>query len=232
LPDKSSIEGVGANFTAEAMLATRLRTRHALRSIASRVDVGMSERDARAMARSTLEEMGLRRGWHPTLVRFGPNTVRTFLDRRGGNVVLRRDDIFFIDIGPVYGEVEGDAGETFTTGRNSEYLRAAHDVLAVWNEVRDAWFEQRLNGRELYAFAEQSCAQRGWKLNLELTGHRISDYPHKAHFKGPMSTVEIVPSPDLWVLEIGLAHPDRTFGAFYEDTLLEDQSFEGMSPTT
>ena len=43
----------------------------------------MSENDARAMARDTLEEMGLRRGWHPTLVRFGPNTVRQFLDRDG-----------------------------------------------------------------------------------------------------------------------------------------------------
>jgi len=27
------------------------------------------------------------------------------------------------------------------------------------------------------------------------------------------------------VLEIAIVHPDRPFGAFYEDLLLEDQSF-------
>jgi hypothetical protein len=31
--------------------------------------------------------------------------------------------------------------------------------------------------------------------------------------------------PDRWVLEIAIIHPDRPFGAFYEDPLLEDQSF-------
>jgi hypothetical protein len=39
-----------------------------------------------------------------------------------------------------------------------------------------------------------------------------------------MAEVDIVPSPDLWVLEILIAHPAGTFGAFYEDTLLVDQS--------
>jgi methionyl aminopeptidase len=228
---ESPIEGVGVNYSVHAMLDTRLRTRRALRSVAARVEVGMSEHDARSMARDTLEEMGLRRGWHPTLVRFGPNTLRQFLDRDGGDVVLRSDDIFFVDIGPVYNDVEGDAGETFTTGHNPEHLRAASDVFEVWNEVRDAWFYEHRSGRDLYAFAERACRDRDWRLNLDLTGHRISDYPHKAHFNGPMSKVDIVPSPDLWVLEIGLAHPDRSFGAFYEDTLLEDQSFDDASPT-
>jgi len=190
----------------------------------------MSEHDARALARDILEEMGLRRGWHPILVRFGPNTMLQFLDREGGDVTLGADDIFFVDIGPVYNGVEGDAGETFTTGHNPEHLRAASDVLAVWNEVRDAWFYEQRSGRDLYAFAERACRTRNWRLNLDLTGHRISDYPHKAHFNGAMSTVDIVPSPDLWVLEIGLAHPDGTFGAFYEDTLLEDQSFDELWP--
>ena len=100
-----------------------------------------------------------------------------------------------------------------------------------WIRPRDAWFYESLTGRDLYAFAARACREREWSLNLELNGHRISDYPHKAHFRGPMSNVDIVPSPDLWVLEIGLAHPERTFGAFYEDTLLEDQSFTDTPAT-
>jgi Xaa-Pro aminopeptidase len=207
------------------MLDVRRRTRYAVHAIADKIEVGMREDDARAMARDTLDELGLRRGWHPTLVRFGPNTIRQFLDRDGGEVELESDDIFFVDIGPIFDNVEGDAGETFVTGHNPDYVRAANDVHDIWNDVRDAWFTDRLTGRDLYEFAERSCDERGWQLNLELTGHRISDFPHKAHFSGPMSSVDIVPAPDLWVLEIGLAHPTRTFGAFYEDTLLDDQSF-------
>jgi hypothetical protein len=40
-----------------------------------------------------------------------------------------------------------------------------------------------------------------------------------------MADVEIVPAADLWVLEIAMVHPDGSFGAFYEDMLLLDQSY-------
>jgi methionyl aminopeptidase len=40
-----------------------------------------------------------------------------------------------------------------------------------------------------------------------------------------LAEVEFRPNPNLWVLEIAIAHPERKFGAFYEDLLLEDQSF-------
>ena len=48
---------------------------------------------------------------------------------------------------------------------------------------------------------------------------------HSAHYDGPLAEVEFRPNPNLWVLEIAIAHPERKFGAFYEDLLLEDQSF-------
>ena len=60
---------------------------------------------------------------------------------------------------------------------------------------------------------------------MDLSGHRLSDYPHSAHYDGPLAEVTFKPSPNLWVLEIAIASPDKTFGAFYEDLLLEDQSF-------
>jgi Xaa-Pro aminopeptidase len=222
----STIEGVGPAFSTEKMLETRRRTRQALHAIADNVHPGMSEHDARAMAHATLSELGLRRGWHPIIVRFGPNTLRQFLDTGGGEVVLNEHDIFFVDIGPIHDEIEGDAGETFTVGDDLERVRAAHDVRAIWDEVRNAWFDHKLTGQALYALAQDRCARRGWRLNLELSGHRLSDYPHKVHYSGPLNEVDIVPGPDLWMLEIAIAHPDDTFGAFYEDLLLEDQSFD------
>ncbi|HTW98669.1 MAG TPA: M24 family metallopeptidase [Acidimicrobiales bacterium] len=221
----AAVEGVGADYSLEAMLQMRVLTWQALHAIAGQVEVGMSETAAKAMARRTLAERGMGRGWHPVIVRLGPNTARAdFLERSETEIVLQPEDVYFVDIGPIYGAVEGDAGMTFAVGEDPEHRRICEDVRAVWNEVRDIWHGQHLSGSALYRHAEQASAARGWKLNPDLAGHRLSDFPHKAHYRGTMAAVDVVPSPDLWVLEIAIVDPRGRFGAFYEDMLLEDQT--------
>jgi Xaa-Pro aminopeptidase len=220
----SGLEGVGASFSIDKMLHTRRLTVDAVHAIAGSVEPGMTERASRATALGILSSMGLRRGWHPALVRFGENTTKDFLDRSNLDITLGENDIFFVDIGPIFGDTEGDAGDTFVVGTNPEHHRIKRDVREIWNLTRADWFTLGLTGRNLYNAALGYSVERGWKLNFELTGHRLSDYPHKAHYGGSMAEVDIVPSPDLWVLEIHIAHPDGKFGAFYEDTLLVDQS--------
>ena len=119
----------------------------------------------------------------------------------------------------------GDAGDTFVFGDNPDHHRAKSDVRTIWDDVRRVWFDEGITGQELYRYAEKAATDRGWKLNLDLSGHRLSDYPHSAHYDGPLADVGFRPHPNLWVLEIAIAHPDGGFGAFYEDLLLEDQSF-------
>jgi methionyl aminopeptidase len=185
----------------------------------------MVEEDARAMARDLLAEQGMAKGWHHILVRFGPNTTKDFLEPSEKGVVLGSDDIFFVDIGPVYGGLEGDGGDTFVFGNDRDHHRAKTDVKKIWNDVRDRWFEDGLTGRALYDHAERTAAARGWRLNRDLSGHRLSEFPHSVHYDGAMATVDFSPAPMLWVLEIAIIHPERKFGAFYEDLLLVDQSF-------
>jgi hypothetical protein len=45
--------------------------------------------------------MGMRKGWHRVIVRFGPNTTRDFMADSEPGVVLGERDIFFLDIGPL-----------------------------------------------------------------------------------------------------------------------------------
>jgi methionyl aminopeptidase len=220
----SNLEGVGATFSTDKMLHTRQLTIDAVQLIGEGVRPGMTERESRTMALGILSAAGLRRGWHPALVRFGVNTTMDFLDRSNLDIALGENDVYFVDIGPIVGDTEGDAGDTFVVGDNPEHHRIRRDVHEIWNLVRADWFEHSMTGRDLYRAAARYSAERDWKLNFELTGHRLSDYPHKAHFSGTMADVDIVPSPDLWVLEIHIAHPDGTFGAFYEDMLLVDQA--------
>lgn len=221
----TDIEATGAAFSVERFLDMRTRTRRAVDDIAARVEIGMIEEDARAMARSLLAERDMRRGWHHVVIRVGPNTTKSFHEQSQKGVALAPDDIFFVDIGPIHDGMEGDAGDTFVVGEDPEHHRARTDVRAIWGETRRAWFERQLTGRALYDFAREEARARGWVLNLDLSGHRLSDYPHSAAFKGELAEVDIVPKAGLWVLEIAIAAPDGRFGAFYEDLLLEDQSF-------
>lgn len=221
----SDLESTGAAYSVAQLMDVRTRTRKAVGSIAAQVEVGMVEEDAKAMARDTLSGLGMRRGWHHIIVRFGPNTTKDFMERSEPGVVLGTDDIFFVDIGPVYDGCEGDAGDTFVVGDDPEHHRAKADVRTIWDLVRDQWWTEGTTGHELYDFAIETTKQHGWRLNLDLSGHRLSDYPHSAHYDGSLADVEFRPNPNLWVLEIAIVHPDRPFGAFYEDLLLEDQSF-------
>ncbi|HEX3794699.1 MAG TPA: M24 family metallopeptidase [Acidimicrobiales bacterium] len=221
----AELEGTGEKFSLEKLMDVRARTRKAVHLIADQVKPGMSEDEAKALARATLSELGMRRGWHHIIVRCGPNTTKDFMEKSEPGVVLAEDDIFFVDIGPIYGDTEGDAGDTFVFGANSEHLRAKSEVRQIWEVVRQKWFSEGTTGKELYDFAIATTEEFGWKLNMDLSGHRLSDFPHSAHYDGPLAEVEFRPNPNLWVLEIAIAHPDGSFGAFYEDLLLEDQSF-------
>jgi methionyl aminopeptidase len=217
------IEATGPDFSLGLLLEARTRTRRAVAAIGERIRSGMSEDEASAVARDTLSELGLRRGWHRIIVRCGPNTTKSFHESSADGVILGSDDLFFVDIGPVYQEYEGDAGDTFVLGDDPDHHRIRRDVRAIWEETRGQWLEHGSTGEELYRFAGGAAADRGWVLNLDLSGHRLSDFPHHVHFKGSMADVPHPLRPARWVLEIAIADPDGRFGAFYEDLLLVDQ---------
>jgi methionyl aminopeptidase len=225
ITDVTTIEGTGTAFKLDDFMAVRARTRKAVHMIAAQITPGLSEDKAKEIARATLSELGMRRGWHHIIVRCGPNTTKDFMERSEPGVVLGENDIFFIDIGPVYGDFEGDAGDTFVFGDDPLHQKAKTDVREIWERARAKWLNEQISGIELYEFATKTTEEFGWKLNLDLSGHRLSDYPHSAHYDGPMAEVGFRPAPNLWVLEIAIAHPHKAFGAFYEDLLLEDQAF-------
>jgi len=226
---RDELEANGEGFTPSRLLDVRDRTRTALWEIAGRMAPGMFEEEARRVAADVLRDHGLRKGWHKVLVRFGPNTTRNFDDPSEPGVVLGEDDIFFVDIGPIYAGCEGDAGDTFAVGSDPEMVRAVADVSDLWYQVRSEWAEQAITGIDLYRLAEERAEAMGWRLNLELTGHRLSSFPHSAHYDGTLSEVEFAPSDLLWVLEIQIRHPDRPFGAFFEDLLLYDDVLQARS---
>jgi Xaa-Pro aminopeptidase len=223
---RSTLEKVGAGFTREKMLEVRGITRKAIHEIAARCKPGMMEEDAVDMAKDILAGHGMILGWHDVYVRFGTNTTKTFGAPSDPGVVLGEDDIFLIDIGPVLERWEGDGGDTFVTGDNPAYAKCAADARTLFHLVRKKWKAEKATGKALYDFAEAEAKKMGWELNLDLSGHRLSDFPHAAIYEGPMNTIEFTPSPLIWILEIHIRDSDMKFGAFFEDMLLDDSYFE------
>ena len=220
------LEAVGAKFDEAKMLFVRQRTRDAIHAIAARVKPGMVEEDAVEMAKDLLAELGMLRGWHDVYVRFGKNTLKTFGAASDPGVVLGDNDLFFIDIGPVWKDWEGDGGDTFVLGQQPEMQRCAASARKLFHIVRRAWTASGMTGKALYELAVDEARKMGWELNLDLSGHRLSDFPHEVIYKGGLADVDFEPKPLLWVLEIHIRDPQNRFGAFYEDMLLSDNYFQ------
>jgi len=220
MQEQRRAEAVGSSYDREMMLQARARVRDALYAIAAKIVPGMLEESAVELARRHLKAAGLLRGWHALHVRCGRNTLLPFGAPSEPNVVLGNDDIFFLDIGPVWQRWEGDAGDTFVVGDDPGMHRIARDVRAVFEQVRIRWQQDGISGIELYRYASEAARSLGWELNLDMSGHRLADFPHAALHQGALAEAPFAPSAGLWVLEIQIRHPELPYSAFYEDLLL------------
>src|ERR1700744_5092986 len=163
------IEKTGAAFTTEKMLMVRGITRAAIHEIAAACKPGMVEEDAVEMAKDILASHGMVQGWHDVYVRFGTNTTKTFGAPSDPGIVLGKDDIFLIDIGPVFEKWEGDGGDTFVTGSNPAYAKCAEDARTLFHLVRKKWESEGATGHALYDFAVVEAKAMGWELNMDLS---------------------------------------------------------------
>lgn len=214
------LEKVGEKFSVELIDKARDRTWELVYAIAEKVRPGHTEKDIEELAKPLFVEFGVEKKWHPSKFRIGVNTLKAFREVSEPNVALGENDIYFIDIGPVFFDHEGDCGKTFAVGSDIEHaalIQASEDIFV---EVRDYWKETGKTGGELYEFAKQMAEKRGYILSLNgASGHRIGDFPHAIYHKGVLRDFDEKPTPQRWILEIQIRHPQKQIGAFFEDIL-------------
>lgn len=224
--DQSSDQGAGQKIESSRLAGIEGRlaqsqalTWTAVAKIAAQIKPGMTELEAIRMGQKTLAELGCKKFWHKCHIRFGKGTVCSFEDEYADHV-LGNDDIFYVDIGPIWDGIEGDAGTTFVTGTNPDYLRCKVDVKLIFDQVAAAWRSQKLTGVELYRVAERSAKERGWVLAPSyVRGHRLAEFPHSFHTEATIDSLDFCPVPKRWMLEIHICDLDHKFGAFHEDLL-------------
>jgi hypothetical protein len=217
----SDNEQVGSSFSLDKMNFSRKKAWEAVNDIATSITPGMTENQALTCAENVLNKMKIDRIWHPTKIRFGSNTVKSFNELSDSEITLGDDDIYFIDIGPVWSGHEGDAGSTFTTGDDKIMNACKRDVKIIFDVVSEKWRTQHFSGQSLYDFAAAESKKLGWNFNLNMKGHRIGDFPHAIYKAPKLADYDNRPSSGLWVLEIQISHPTLKIGAFYEDILIQ-----------
>ena len=214
-------ERLGERHDHATLLEVRRRAIAAVRDLARQVTPGTAEEEGLDLARRALRAQGFAADWIAPDVRFGTNTLKRYGEPSDPGVVLGDDDVWFVDVGPLWRDHEGDYAETFAVGTDPERHRLVRDLRAIFDGTSRHWREARATGAALYEFAAAEAAARGWRLDLEMAGHRLGAHPHAVLHDGTLARAGFTPSPGLWMLEIQLRHPERPYSAFFEDLLLE-----------
>lgn len=81
----TSKEAVGLAYSLEGMLHAKRMTWEAIAEMARRITPGMLESEARELGLAILKDLSMERIWHPLLIRFGENTLKTFKQRSEGD---------------------------------------------------------------------------------------------------------------------------------------------------
>jgi Xaa-Pro aminopeptidase len=214
------MHSVSEKFDLDTYQNVRRLTQLAVEQAAALIVSGTNHSRGQEIIINELEKFGITERWHPTKLRIGGDTVKTFREKPDQSIVLQDNDIFFIDVGPVYKEHEADYGQTYTVGDDSRLLELAKSAREIFYEVQAHWRAAGVSGLELYKIASEEAQKRGLELNTTMDGHRLGDFPHGLFHKGSLRGCQEIPLQNVWVLEILLKDPKLNLGSFYEDILI------------
>jgi Xaa-Pro dipeptidase len=177
------------------------------------------------------QKYGISRYWHKRIVRAGRNTLTPY-DENPPNLMVREDDIVFLDLGPVFEEWEADFGRTFVVGDDPSKHKLCRDIEAAFIKGKAHFHgSPDITCAELYQYAQQMALDMGWEYGGPIAGHLIGVFPHEripgdkitlyVHPENPnrMRTLDMNGRQRHWILEIHFVDRARQIGGFYEELL-------------
>jgi Xaa-Pro dipeptidase len=196
------------------------------------IRAGVSERQVEDQIGTLAErEFGVKKHWHRRIVRAGANSVTIAGDNPPVRTIAE-DDIVYVDLGPVFEAWEADIGKSYVLDDNPEKNRLVADLPRLFEQVQTHYHRNPgMSGAELYAYAQKTAQDAGWRFGGQIAGHIVSEFAH-ALIPGDKALNRISPlnpkpmtDPDgkgqhrHWILEIHLVAEDGSFGGFYERLL-------------
>ena len=85
------------------------------------------------------EMFGIKKYWHKRIVRCGKNTLHPY-NENPENLVLKNDDILFLDFGPIFEDWEADFGRTYVVGNDPVKIKLKADIEKAWIEGKNYFY--------------------------------------------------------------------------------------------
>ena len=177
------------------------------------------------------EMYGIRKYWHKRIVRCGQNTLEPY-NENPGNLILKQDDILFIDFGPIFEDWEADFGRTYVLGNDPYKLKLKKDIESAWHDCKRHFeAKKEITGAELYNYAFNLAFEYNWEFGGEIAGHIIGHYPHeklekedKTNYIHPENHQNMFENDKEnkirnWILEIHFVDKEKKIGGFFEQLL-------------
>jgi Xaa-Pro aminopeptidase len=174
---------------------------------------------------------GIDEYWHKKIVRTGPNTLYSYTGNPP-DLVIQKDDILFLDFGPIFEGWEADLGRTYVLGNDPLKLKLKKDVEVAWREAK-AWYAEQssLTGAEYFKYATELAKRYGWEFTGDIAGHIVGKFPHEQLEPGDLG-LDIHPDnhsdilqPDKegnsrhWILELQFVDRANSIGGYFEQLL-------------
>lgn len=179
-----------------------------------------------------LKRFGIEKHWHKKIVRSGTNTLAIYPDNPP-NRLIGKDDILFIDLGPIVEGYEADIGRTYVVGSNPQKLKLKNDVEEAWYEIQQ-WYQQQtmVKASELFQYAAEKAKKLGWEFGGEIAGHIVGRYPHEQPADPKSLELDVHPdnhndmflpdahgNPRHWILELQFIDRKNEIGGYFEQLL-------------
>jgi len=179
-----------------------------------------------------LKKFGIEKHWHKKIVRSGKNTLAIYPDNPP-NRIVEKDDILFIDLGPIVEDYEADIGRTYVLGNDPQKIKLKRDVEEAWYEIKE-WYQQQtvLKASELFQYVVEKAKEYGWEFGGEIAGHIVGKYPHEQPADPQSPELDIHPEnhndiflPDAdcnqrhWILELQFVDKENGIGGYFEQLL-------------
>ena len=194
---------------------------------------GKSEEQLNAeVCELALKGFGIEKHWHKKIVRSGKNTLAIYPDNPP-NRTIEKDDILFIDLGPIVEGYEADIGRTYVLGNDPRKLRLQTDVKAAWYDIQE-WYQNQtsLKASDLFQYTVEKAVELGWEFGGEIAGHIVGKYPHEQPPDPRSLELDIHPEnhndmflPDAngnkrhWILELQFIDRANEIGGYFEQLL-------------
>src|SRR5258708_10725 len=131
----------------------------------------MRESEANVLCKPVLQDMSMDRTWHPILIRFGENTLKSCKQRSEIDPQLARHDIFCVGLWGRVGPPRRRCKRNLCNGK-----ACAEAARTVFDEVTRHWRATDSGGRVLYRYAAGRAEALAWRVVGACHGRPLSAF--------------------------------------------------------